>query len=65
MSLRVYDVAGRLVRTLASGDRRAGVHEVLWSGENDRGDRVSGGMYFYALEVEGRRSASRRMLLVR
>lgn len=52
-SIRIYDTAGRLVRTLASEIRERGENRVLWNGRNDRGERLAGGVYFYRLEVAG------------
>ena len=50
VSLRVYDVSGRLVRTLVSGDQPAGQHEIAWDGRSDEGHRVGAGVYFIRLE---------------
>ncbi len=54
-SLVVYDVAGRLVRTLSEGVRPAGAAQVTWDGRNSGGIQVPSGVYFYRLETpEGR-----------
>jgi hypothetical protein len=63
-SLRIYDVAGRLVRTLLDGAVGAGDHRIVWQGRDDRGGEVASGVYFYRLEVDGA-SWSRSMVLVR
>ena len=63
-SLRVYDVSGRLVRTLVDGALAAGDHEVLWRGRDDGGREVASGVYLYRLEADGV-SESRPMVLVR
>ena len=49
VTVKIYDVAGRLVRTLDERDRSPGIYELGWSGENDRGETVSSGVYFYRL----------------
>ena len=51
VSVKIYDVLGRVVKTLAS-DRRyaAGEHELRWDGTNDAGADVSSGVYFYSLQ---------------
>ncbi|UCF10317.1 MAG: T9SS type A sorting domain-containing protein [Candidatus Bipolaricaulota bacterium] len=51
--LTVYDVAGRRVATLLEESVPAGPHAVQWSGRNDRGETVPGGVYFYRLEAPG------------
>jgi|GEM_PF-2928717 len=53
VSLRVYTLSGRLVRTLL--DRKVqweGTHEALWNGTNDEGRDVASGVYFVRLAVE-------------
>ena len=52
-SLRVYDVAGRMVRTLVDEEFSAGRREVIWDGSDDTGERVSSGLYLYRLETHG------------
>ncbi|MCB1184310.1 hypothetical protein KDM41_12815, partial [bacterium] len=62
--LRVYDVAGRLVRTLIDGDVVAGAGARVWDGRADDGHPVAGGVYFFRLESpDGART--RKMILVR
>jgi hypothetical protein len=46
VELQVYDVRGRVVRTLVDGIRGAGDHVVTWHGLDDSGARVSSGTYF-------------------
>ncbi len=47
----VFDVAGRRVRTLVDERRPAGVFSVAWNGEDDRGQRVASGVYFYRMRA--------------
>jgi hypothetical protein len=46
VEIKVYDVAGRLVRTLADRTFEAGPQQVRWDGTNDQGQRVARGVYF-------------------
>jgi len=62
--LLVFDVAGRLVRTLVNGPVEAGSHVVDWDGRNVDGASVANGVYFYRLQAAGE-SATRKMILVR
>ncbi len=62
--LRIYDVGGRAIRTLASGWLAAGPHERLWDGRDDRGQRVASGAYVMRLKA-GSFDASRRLVLVK
>ena len=64
VTLRIYDLRGALVRTLEDRDRLPGRYEVGWNGENDRGERVAAGVYFYRLTAPGY-SQTRKLVLVR
>ena len=64
VSVKVYDIAGRLVRTLVN-DRllSQGAHEVTWDGTNDAGVSVASGTYLYALEYGNFRQTKTMVLL--
>jgi hypothetical protein len=64
VSLRIYDVAGRLVRTLVDADETAGVKQVTWDGRNSHGNQVATGVYFYRMTAPGF-TTTRRMVLLR
>ena len=51
VDIRVYDVAGRMVRTLVSEPRPAGRHSVAWDGRDAEGARMRKGMYFVRLQI--------------
>lgn len=44
--VRLYDMRGRLVRTIAQGLYMAGFQSVDWNGMDDRGDKIASGIYF-------------------
>jgi hypothetical protein len=62
--LDVFDVQGRLVRTLADGDRAAGPHTVTWRGVDAAGRAVPAGAYVYRLTTDTR-VLNRTMTLVK
>ncbi|MDP2982012.1 MAG: T9SS type A sorting domain-containing protein [Candidatus Latescibacter sp.] len=64
ISLKVYDLLGREVTTLAEGDTPAGQHRVVWNGSDYSRKQVSSGVYFYRL-IAGGREETRKMLLAR
>ncbi|MEJ2722479.1 MAG: FlgD immunoglobulin-like domain containing protein, partial [bacterium] len=53
VTLAVYDVNGRLVRTLRSGVETAGKKSVTWDARDNNGARVASGVYFYRLVAPG------------
>jgi hypothetical protein len=62
--LSIYDVSGRLVTTLASGEREAGPGTVRWDGRDSQGIEVGSGVYFVRLNAAGS-VATRKMVLVK
>jgi hypothetical protein len=52
VTLRIYDVAGRMVRALLDEVRPAGYGKsIIWDGRDGTGRRVASGIYFYRLET--------------
>jgi hypothetical protein len=54
ISLRIYNVAGRLVREPASGYHEGGRYSFAWDGRDAFGELVGSGLYFCRFEAEGR-----------
>jgi len=52
-SLRIYDLTGKLVRTLVTGSLTAGSHTARWDTRDESGKPVASGVYFYRLESSG------------
>jgi WD40 repeat protein len=63
-TLTVYDVAGKLVRTLVRQDLEAGDHQVIWNGSDEGGRQVAAGVYLYRLD-SGSVLEVKRMTLIR
>ena len=49
----IYDVDGRLIRTLAQGEQEAGRYQVTWDGSDARGAALKSGMFFVRFEAAG------------
>jgi hypothetical protein len=64
VSLRVFDVRGRLIRELVGEEREPSRYVEVWDGRDSRGRLVAAGTYFYRLELPGW-SAARKMTLAR
>jgi len=64
VSLRIYDVAGRLVRTLVDRDEIAGYGSVSFDGRNQSGSRLASGIYYYRLTTP-QRTMTQKMVIVR
>jgi hypothetical protein len=64
VTLGVYDVLGREVKTLVHGVGQPGVYSVQWDGTNQRGEPVSSGIYLYQLRT-GNFVMTKKMLFVK
>ena len=64
ISLKVYDIRGRLVRTLTEGGHAPGTYSVFWDGGEETGARASSGVYFYRLTA-GDFVSTRKMVLLK
>lgn len=62
MQLKVFDLNGRLVRTLKDEQGKAGHYSLEWNGRDDNGAWVASGIYFYRLK-QGGRIVERKMIL--
>jgi hypothetical protein len=63
VSLKVFNMLGQKVATLASGVQAAGEHQVRWPLRNDDGALVPNGVYFYQLDA-GSQKDTRKMIVV-
>ncbi len=51
VTLKIYDILGREVKTLVDEKERAGQHVVYWDGTDQHGQRMASGVYFYRINV--------------
>ncbi|HMA76278.1 MAG TPA: FlgD immunoglobulin-like domain containing protein, partial [Candidatus Krumholzibacteriaceae bacterium] len=65
VEVNVYDVEGKLVKSLFSGSKQAGTHTVRWNGTNTKGQSVVSGIYFCRLQLQGMKGVTRKMVLLR
>jgi hypothetical protein len=64
VTVDIYNILGKKVRTLVNENVTAGTHSVVWNGTDDNHDNVSSGVYFYKL-TSGDYSATRKMILMK
>ncbi len=63
VSLKIYNIHGELVTTLADEVIGAGYHQYRWNGTNNSGSKVASGIYFYQIITNGFNQAKKMMLL--
>ncbi len=64
VSLRIYDLGGRLVRTLVDENLARSTYTYQWDGTDNSGRRAASGVYYYRIETD-RNTQTRKMMLVK
>ncbi len=64
VTLKIYDMLGKKVKTLVNDVVSAGNHMVTWNATNDSGVKIGSGVYIYTLRV-GNKMLTRRMTLLK
>ena len=65
VTMRIYDLGGRLIRMKPLGALGTGLHRVVWDGRDEAGMEVSPGLYFIRLESGNVQLPSVRALVIR
>ena len=65
VDVRVYEVSGRMVRSLVSEPLKAGSHKVMWDGRDDKGRTVASGTYYYSMSIDGVQVATNKAVLLK
>lgn len=65
VQIKVYDISGRLINSLVAKALIAGSYSAVWNGKDITGNNVSSGIYFYNMTIDGSKSISRKMLLIK
>jgi len=60
--VKLYDIAGKLVTTLASGDQKRGYYNLTWDRRDAKGRTCACGVYFCTMGAENQRF-SRKVVL--
>ena len=63
VSIKIYDVMGRQLKTLVNSVKTAGYHSIQWDATNELGEGVSAGMYIYMIQAGDFVSTKKMVLL--
>jgi hypothetical protein len=63
VTLKVYNVLGRLVKILVDEEKLPGTYQVVWDGRDENKEEVSSGIYFYRLKASDYVEAKKMILL--
>jgi len=64
VNITIYDIMGRVVKTMVNNTQEAGYKSVIWNATNDYGNPVSGGVYLYQIHAGDFRQ-SRKMVMLK
>jgi len=64
VKMSIYDLRGRLIRTLVEEEKLPGTYQVHWNGRDEMDKKVSSGVYLYKI-VAGDFISTRKMIMVR
>ncbi|MCK4307966.1 T9SS type A sorting domain-containing protein [candidate division WOR-3 bacterium] len=64
VSLRIYNISGKLVRTLLKGKRISGVYTTGWDAKDDRGRTIENGVYFCRFATKNH-SITKKVILIK
>ena len=64
VTIMIYDILGREVRKLVSGELVSGYHKAVWDGTDSFGKSVSAGVYLYQIQASGF-TQTRKMLILK
>ena len=65
VDLDVFDVEGRLVKTLVNGDCDGGENSVVWDGTDNQGNRVGGGVFWMQMTTHDGYTSGKKMVVLR
>lgn len=65
ISLKVFDITGKLVRNLVSGNKVPGIYSINWDGSDDLKKKLPSGVYFYQLKTLKGKSETKELVILR
>jgi hypothetical protein len=65
VTLTIYDLIGRGIKTLVDEEKPAGIHTIDWDGTNTNGNIVKSGIYFCHISTTSGSSDSKKMIFLK
>lgn len=63
IDLKIYDLTGRIIRVLDSGEKISGTHQVIWDSRDANSKKVPSGVYFIRLKGGNLKRVARCIVL--
>lgn len=65
VAIKIFDIAGKLVRNLVNGNKKPGTYSINWNGTDDLNKKLPAGVYFYQLKASGGNSETKELIILR
>ena len=63
VTLKIYDILGREIKTLINREIESGTHEIKWNGTDNNGMKAANGIYLYKIQADGFSKTMKAILL--
>ena len=63
IKIYIYDISGKVVWSIYSGEKKSGYNSINWNGKNNRGYSVATGVYFFTVEAENFRETKKIVMV--
>ncbi|MDC0165319.1 T9SS type A sorting domain-containing protein, partial [bacterium] len=63
VNITIYDMMGKIVKTLVNGSQTAGFKTIQWNATNNKNEPVSAGLYLYTIQSGNFKQAKKMVLL--
>lgn len=64
VSIIIHNIQGKVIRTLEENKKCSGLFKTVWNGEDDNGNKVNSGLYFYRIETTSGLHETKQIILV-
>ena len=64
VNITIYDMMGRIVRSLVNSKQASGYHSIKWNATNNKNEPVSAGLYLYTIQA-GEFTQTKKMVLLK
>jgi len=65
VNITIYDMMGRIVKTMVNNRQNAGFKSIQWNATNNAGSPVSAGLYLYTIQAAGEFRQTKKMVLLK
>jgi hypothetical protein len=64
VSINIFDMTGRSIKTIAGGQLQSGDHQFIWNGKDEKGNALNSGIYFLRIET-GDQTETKKIIMAR